>query len=62
MGSVTTSTPLTPSNSSVSDASEITSRCDWLSFHRLWGQLGDEVLEAIATSLTPLKIDPNTPI
>ncbi len=35
---------------------------NWLSFHRLWGQLPAEVLQAIAQSLQCFRVEPQTPI
>ncbi|MEA5599190.1 cyclic nucleotide-binding domain-containing protein [Rivularia sp. UHCC 0363] len=37
-------------------------RCYWLSFHRIWGVLPDESLEAIAASLQLLTVEPGTDI
>lgn len=35
---------------------------NWLSFHRVWEQLSQEVTGAIAQSLQPLKVEPNAEI
>lgn len=35
---------------------------DWLSFHRIWGKLKDEILQAIAQCFQLLKVEPATPI
>lgn len=35
---------------------------DWFSFHRVWGQLPVEVLQAIAQSLHCFRVEPQTPI
>jgi transcriptional regulator with AAA-type ATPase domain/NAD-dependent dihydropyrimidine dehydrogenase PreA subunit len=35
---------------------------DWLSFHRIWGQLSQEVINAIAKRLQILKVEANTEI
>lgn len=34
-------------------------RSNWLSFHRVWGQLSDRAIQAIAQSLQTLKVEPN---
>jgi len=44
------------------EETEITDGIDWLSFHRVWGQLSDNVIEAIAQSLRLLKVEPNQDI
>ena len=44
------------------DAGAIAACVDWLSFHRLWGVLGDDVLKAIAQSLQLLKLAPDQEI
>lgn len=35
---------------------------DWLNFHRMWGVLGDDALEAIAQSFRPVSVEAGTPI
>ena len=35
---------------------------NWLSFHRIWGVLGDDILQAIAQSLQLLTVKPETAI
>jgi CRP-like cAMP-binding protein len=44
------------------DQQAILERWNWLSFHRLWGLLGDESLPAIASSLHLLTVEPGTEI
>jgi polyferredoxin/CRP-like cAMP-binding protein len=60
--------PLNPSGlaetDSVADPDEqqIQTRIDWLAFHRLWGQLPETVLKAVAAAQVLLKIDAGTEI
>ncbi|MDJ1171871.1 cyclic nucleotide-binding domain-containing protein [Roseofilum sp. BLCC_M154] len=51
-----------PEQDTFLEEKEITDGIDWLSFHRVWGQLSDEVIEAIAKSLRLLKVEPNQDI
>lgn len=44
------------------DRSAVRERSDWLSFHRIWGQLSQEAIDAIAQSLQPLKVEADTEI
>lgn len=43
-------------------AKEVANCQTWLSFHRLWGQLPDEVLQALAQSLQPFRVEAQTRI
>ncbi|MBW4468344.1 MAG: cyclic nucleotide-binding domain-containing protein [Pegethrix bostrychoides GSE-TBD4-15B] len=45
-----------------SDDKAIEDCLNWLSFHRLWGQLPAAVLQAIAQSLQSFRVEPQTPI
>jgi len=42
--------------------SAIAERVNWLSFHRLWGQLTEASLQALARCLHPLRVTPETAI
>jgi polyferredoxin/CRP-like cAMP-binding protein len=44
----------------VLDPPAILERSNWLSFHRVWGVLGNESLQAIAQSLHCLSVEPGT--
>ncbi|PSN14019.1 RNA polymerase subunit sigma-54 [filamentous cyanobacterium CCP5] len=37
-------------------------RASWLSFHRIWGQLGEDALQAIAQALALITVEPDTDI
>ncbi|MFB2838146.1 cyclic nucleotide-binding domain-containing protein [Floridanema evergladense] len=57
--------PLQPSSpiSQENQNQELVKECsDWLSFHRIWGKLKDETLQAIAQCFQLLKIEPSTAI
>jgi polyferredoxin/CRP-like cAMP-binding protein len=55
--------PLQPIYSeSQPDQQEVIERANWLSFHRVWGRLSQEVIDAIAQSLQQIKVEPNTEI
>lgn len=44
-------------------AAKLVEECKtWLSFHRVWGQLSPETLQAIAQSLYHFRVEPQTPI
>ncbi len=45
-----------------SDEQAVLECADWLSFHRVWGQLTQEVINAIAQSLQTLKVEADTEI
>jgi signal-transduction protein with cAMP-binding, CBS, and nucleotidyltransferase domain len=44
------------------DAQTIADCTTWLSFHRIWGRLGQESLRAIAQSLRLLTVETGTPL
>ncbi|MGB7084621.1 MAG: sigma 54-interacting transcriptional regulator, partial [Phormidesmis sp.] len=44
------------------DSQTVAENSNWLSFHRIWGVLAEESLQAIAQSLQLLKVDPETDI
>ncbi|MGK7902491.1 MAG: sigma 54-interacting transcriptional regulator [Hormoscilla sp.] len=52
---------LVPGDNTTSEE-QILECVDWLSFHRIWGQLSDDAIEAIARSLQLLKIPLETEI
>lgn len=52
--------PLTVSPEGKPDRTTIAECEDWLSFHRLWGQLGDTEINAIASHLQPVTLPQNT--
>ena len=56
--------PLSPDADSPGnqDQQAILERSNWLSFHRVWGELNDQTLQAIAQSLQLLKVNPGTEI
>lgn len=56
--------PLQPKDNQVRDQEELTvSECyNWLSFHRVWGELQERPLKAIARSLQLLKVEQGTEI
>ncbi len=49
-------------DTAVPDSEAVEACFDWLSFHRMWGTLGDDALGAIAQALRPLSVEPGTPI
>jgi polyferredoxin/CRP-like cAMP-binding protein len=58
------SQPLQPAETAAHppDAATVAEHLDWLSFHRLWGQLSEATLEAIAQRCVTVIADPNQPI
>lgn len=54
--------PLRAAPPSEPDEEALQCCCDWLSFHRLWGELSDEAIEALAQSLQAIAVEPNTEI
>lgn len=46
----------------IADKAAVEECCNWLKFHRLWGQLPDLALQDIARSLHLLKVEPRTSI
>jgi transcriptional regulator with AAA-type ATPase domain len=70
MSVLATSSPCTPhlplgndlGEQEIPEHHEILECWNWLSFHRNWGQLADESLQAIAASLHLLTVEPGTEI
>lgn len=54
--------PPTAETRSEPDDRAILERTNWLSFHRIWGQLSDRVIQALAQSLQTLKVEQNAEI
>lgn len=56
--------PLQPEDNQIRDQEEliVSERYNWLSFHRVWGELQERPLKAIARSLQLLKVETGTEI
>ncbi len=44
------------------DDQEIQECCNWLSFHRVWGELSDSTIQTMAQAFQPLKVEPGSEI
>lgn len=54
--------PLTPGAAPPQDSQTLTDISNWLSFHRVWGKLGQGSITALAASLQLLKVEAGTEI